>query len=475
MGWQSKPVPSEGPLGAKAMLVGAYPGSEELKRGRPFVGKAGLELERYLTSVSIPREQLYITNLIKTGVGDVDEDDLDPASATVQEAAIQMRREIIKVQPEIIMTLGSLPTRALGIDEPLEACHGLLHPTDFGYSMLPAYNPAAGIRRASLMKLIEEDFEALGEVWSLVGDGGTVIPQPALSCEKPRDEHPIPVYLHLSDPGPVLCFLDASTCRSHIFIDTEGSVEEPWSVQFTCDPGEGFLILASDRAAVDALAEWIHYRKPTVVLHNSLHDIPVLRAMGINIAGTIDDQGFIDTMVMAYHLCDEPQGLKSLAYRHAGMKMRDYSQVVQPAQNALSRDYLEAVYGMTWPTVEPETVWRKGKLTRTKPWQIKRHAEHILCGYHGIKAAEIRRRSTAGEKGNDAVDLYARWAKVKKDHPEKTEIVEKVLGEMPKAGLQHIEFEDALRYACRDADATCRVYWKLKEKYKRVLKEEQDD
>lgn len=449
-------VPPEGPLNAAIALVGAYPGMEELRRGRPFVGKAGRELDGYLERHGLRRDQLYITNLIKTPVGDVDEDELDPNSAMVRDAKAELLKEMRTVQPAIIMTLGSLPTRVMGIDEPLEACHGLLHPSGDIW-ILPAYNPAAGIRRTDLMLRIERDFQALGDE------------EPVL----PSDQHPQPFYGYLSDPGMAHYFLDK--CYSTdprpeaIFIDTEGSSADPWSLQFTMAPGEGSLILAANTATVGVFAEWLHHRRRDgirVVLHNALHDIAVLRAMGITIEGAMEDQGFIDTMVMAYHLCDEPQGLKALAYRHCGMRMREYAEVVKPAQNRLAQTYLEAVYQTAWPAVEPETVWRNGKQAQTKPWQIKRHAENILANYHGMKVKELRDNPRWGEPGNDAVNMAERWGNVDEA---KRAVVEQSMGPMPEAGLEHIDFNTALDYACRDADALCRVYGKLKAKYEEVF------
>lgn len=455
MTWQAKPVPAEGPLGARLMLVGAYPGTEEIKRGRPFVGQAGRELDGYLYRHGLNRADIYITNLIKTGVGDVDEDDLDPAGPMVQAATSELLREINRVQPDVVMTLGSLPLRALGIKQPLEACHGLYHAWG-DYALLPAYNPAAGLRRTGLMHAIEQDIEAAA-AWN-------GFPPPA------KYKVPIDIaadtccYVELTEPGTVHRILDTYTSEvTAIFIDTEGSAAEPWSLQFSFDPGVAYLLRATSKPALAVFNEWLHRRRVLVVLHNALHDLAVMGAMGITVMDHGHRPGWVDTMVMAYHLCDLPQGLKSLAYRLCGMDMDEYADVVRSAQNTIARDYLEAVYMAPWPGIEPSTVWRNGKQAKTKPWQIKRHAENILANYHGVKAAELRAGGWDGATGNEAIDLAGRWGNVDEA---KREIVEDRLGPMPEAGLQHIEFSRALRYACRDADALGRVYWKLVEIYK---------
>ncbi|HLJ20395.1 MAG TPA: UdgX family uracil-DNA binding protein, partial [Stellaceae bacterium] len=47
------------------MLVGEQPGSREDLAGRPFVGPAGLILDRALNDAKIPRERVFVTNAVK--------------------------------------------------------------------------------------------------------------------------------------------------------------------------------------------------------------------------------------------------------------------------------------------------------------------------------------------------------------------------------------------------------------------------
>lgn len=58
------PVPPEWNEGAVALAIGANPGPEETKKGRPFVGPAGLEFMRALASVGVARRRLCISNAI---------------------------------------------------------------------------------------------------------------------------------------------------------------------------------------------------------------------------------------------------------------------------------------------------------------------------------------------------------------------------------------------------------------------------
>jgi len=149
------------------------------------------------------------------------------------------------------------------------------------------------------------------------------------------------------------------------------------------------------------------------------------------------------------HNCGQPQGLKELANRLCGIQMINYNEMVRPGQQKPSLDYLLKASDMEWPdppTIE-ETKWdnKKGCLaTKTKkPWHISRKITKMLDDF--------------GE--DDTTDLWDRWRSIPE---EERAVVESVLGAMPESSLADIPFADALQYACRDADATLRVYHKLK-------------
>jgi DNA polymerase len=58
-------VPGEGRARAHLMLVGEQPGDKEDLTGRPFVGPAGLLLNRALDQAGIDRDDAFITNAVK--------------------------------------------------------------------------------------------------------------------------------------------------------------------------------------------------------------------------------------------------------------------------------------------------------------------------------------------------------------------------------------------------------------------------
>ena len=55
----------EGDPGAAVMMIGEAPGEQESLLGRPFVGKAGKNLNEFLEGAGMDRSALYVTNTVK--------------------------------------------------------------------------------------------------------------------------------------------------------------------------------------------------------------------------------------------------------------------------------------------------------------------------------------------------------------------------------------------------------------------------
>lgn len=59
------PVIGEGDHDADIMFIGEAPGENEAKTARPFCGASGRILDELLESIKMPREEVYITNIVK--------------------------------------------------------------------------------------------------------------------------------------------------------------------------------------------------------------------------------------------------------------------------------------------------------------------------------------------------------------------------------------------------------------------------
>ena len=116
--WQpaTQTVFGEGPVDARAMLLGEQPGDQEDIAGRPFVGPAGRLLDRALTAAGIARDSLYITNTVKHfKFAPRGKRRLHAHANAAEQAACRMwlDAELARVQPRLIVCLGAMAAQAI--------------------------------------------------------------------------------------------------------------------------------------------------------------------------------------------------------------------------------------------------------------------------------------------------------------------------------------------------------------------------
>ena len=159
----------EGPKHAKLMLIGEAPGEQETLQGRPFVGKAGQNLDHFLALAGLSREEIYISNAVKlrpTTTGKTGR--LSNRPPTKDEIALfrpWLMREIEEVAPGMIATLGNVPLRAVtGRSLSIGEVHGqVLDAGETGLPLFALYHPASLIYNRSLTDVYEQDVRALAQ------------------------------------------------------------------------------------------------------------------------------------------------------------------------------------------------------------------------------------------------------------------------------------------------------------------------
>ena len=157
----------EGSVGAPVMMIGEAPGEQESLQGRPFVGKAGKNLDELLELSGIDRGELYITNAVKfrptkrSAAGNWV--NRAPTREEVELFLPFLKRELQLVGPELIVTLGNTPLKALlGPKATIGEVHGRM--LQWGETALyPLYHPASLIYNRSLRPVYEADVRRLGE------------------------------------------------------------------------------------------------------------------------------------------------------------------------------------------------------------------------------------------------------------------------------------------------------------------------
>lgn len=158
-------VHGEGRIGARVMLIGEAPGEQETLQRRPFVGKAGKNLDEFLELAGLDRGALYVSNAVKfrpTKVSAAGRTvNRPPTREEVKLFLPWLKREMELVAPEVTVTLGNVPLKALlGSKVVIGDVHGGFLEAD-GMRVYPMYHPASLIYNPSLREPYARDIRRL--------------------------------------------------------------------------------------------------------------------------------------------------------------------------------------------------------------------------------------------------------------------------------------------------------------------------
>ena len=100
---------------ARVMLIGEAPGYQEEREREPFVGPAGQKLNDILKAMGIPREEVYISNIVKFRPATPNQttNNRKPTPEEMRVCMPFVRAEIAIVKPECILALGGTAAEGL--------------------------------------------------------------------------------------------------------------------------------------------------------------------------------------------------------------------------------------------------------------------------------------------------------------------------------------------------------------------------
>jgi uracil-DNA glycosylase family 4 len=163
-GTRTRLVFGEGDPYADLMFVGEAPGYHEDKQGRPFVGAAGKLLADLLESIGLSREQVYITNVLKSRPPS----NRDPQPDEVEACKPFLLMQIGLIQPRVICTLGNFATKLLsGSPLGITRVHGQPQMHEVGghrFYLYPIFHPAAALYTPSMLETLRADFLRLPDL-----------------------------------------------------------------------------------------------------------------------------------------------------------------------------------------------------------------------------------------------------------------------------------------------------------------------
>jgi len=159
----------EGNLDAKIVLVGEAPGSKEVELKKPFVGQAGKNLDEFLNTVELNREDIYITNVVKIRPYRINEKtgrkvNRPPNKQEIEKYYKYLLEELRIINPRLIVTLGNVPLKTLTDNKNIKVSevHGRVIETKERV-IFPLYHPAAVIYNRKLKTIYFEDLIKLKE------------------------------------------------------------------------------------------------------------------------------------------------------------------------------------------------------------------------------------------------------------------------------------------------------------------------
>lgn len=151
------PVFGVGPEDAGVMVIGEAPGADEDRHGEPFVGRAGQLLNKILEAIDFKREDVYITNILKSRPPN----NRDPEPEETEAHMPALLKQIALIKPKIILCVGKSSGNALlGRRSSLAALRDKIH--DFyGIPLVVTYHPAALLRNPQWKRPTWEDVKLL--------------------------------------------------------------------------------------------------------------------------------------------------------------------------------------------------------------------------------------------------------------------------------------------------------------------------
>jgi DNA polymerase len=142
---------------AEWLIIGEAPGAEEDRQGEPFVGRAGQLLDAMLLAIGLPRETVFIANVLKCRPPG----NRDPKPEEVSRCLPYLSNQIALLKPRIILAVGRIAAQnLLATDAPLARLRGKLH--TFGEANTPlviTYHPAYLLRTPTDKRKAWEDLK----------------------------------------------------------------------------------------------------------------------------------------------------------------------------------------------------------------------------------------------------------------------------------------------------------------------------
>lgn len=147
---------------ADLLIIGEAPGAQEDMQGKPFVGPAGQLLTKMLQAIKLERDDVYITNILKSRPPN----NRDPKPEEVSACTPFLLKQIELIQPKVILALGRIAAHyLLNCDTAMSELRGKI----FKYGpqqtrLIVTYHPAYLLRAPEEKRKAWEDLQLLQKI-----------------------------------------------------------------------------------------------------------------------------------------------------------------------------------------------------------------------------------------------------------------------------------------------------------------------
>lgn len=149
-------VPGMGVEHPEVLVIGEGPGHDEDMQGLPFVGKAGILLDRMLAAIGLDRKtNCYIANIVKCRPPE----NRNPMPDEQASCFSFLEAQIHILKPKMILCMGKIAIEKItGHSISINAQHGEFFEYN-GIPVMPTYHPSALLRNEELKRPAWEDLK----------------------------------------------------------------------------------------------------------------------------------------------------------------------------------------------------------------------------------------------------------------------------------------------------------------------------
>jgi DNA polymerase len=165
-----------GPIRARIMFIGEAPGRKGADQTRvPFSGdQSGKNFDRFLASIGLSREEIFITSAAMCNPRSESGANRKPSRLEIANCSYFLRQIIEMVDPEVVVTLGSVALEALkGIEShqlSLKESAAKIHRWN-GRVLVPIYHPSPQVLASHRRELEQlQDYKVVAEALKFLTD-----------------------------------------------------------------------------------------------------------------------------------------------------------------------------------------------------------------------------------------------------------------------------------------------------------------